>query len=78
MLLCMLILGSIGCDAEECATTVSDFPITTTTTTPSDILGPFYLANAPSTDHVGPEEQLADPMERLELKGRIFQTNNGD
>jgi hypothetical protein len=40
--------------------------------TPSDLLGPFYVANSPFTPLMGPEGLLNDPARRLEVRGRIL------
>lgn len=40
--------------------------------TSSDALGPFYLAGAPLTDRLAPEEQLSDPNLRLVVQGTVY------
>ena len=44
--------------------------------TPSDALGPFYLQNSPLSSKVGPASLLADPLQRLELTGRVLSSTN--
>jgi len=44
--------------------------------TPSDALGPFYVANSTLTSMVAPESMLADPTRRLEVKGRVLSTSD--
>lgn len=44
--------------------------------TPSDALGPFYVANSTLTSRVAPETMLADPTRRLEVKGRVLSTSD--
>lgn len=43
--------------------------------TPSDAIGPFYVPNAPLTQRLAPEEQLADPAIRLLVQGRVYGNN---
>lgn len=40
--------------------------------TPSDQLGPFYIPNSPFTYVLAPNEQLHDPLKRLEVFGRVL------
>jgi len=44
--------------------------------TPSDALGPFYVQNSALTSNVGPELELADPLQRLEVAGRVLSSAN--
>jgi len=48
------------------ATTISS------SSTPSDALGPFFIANTPFTTSIGPADELADPTKRLHVKGRVL------
>jgi protocatechuate 3,4-dioxygenase beta subunit len=44
--------------------------------TPSDQLGPFYVANAPVGRRMGPDDLLQDPASRLEIRGRVLSSFN--
>lgn len=39
--------------------------------TPTDALGPFYVASAPVSTVVGPQDLLQDPSNRLEVSGNV-------
>lgn len=40
--------------------------------TPTDALGPFYVAATPLSTVIGPEELLQDPSNRLEVSGNVL------
>jgi protocatechuate 3,4-dioxygenase beta subunit len=40
--------------------------------TPSDMLGPFYVAGSPTTMQIAPTELLQDPVTRLTVSGRVL------
>jgi protocatechuate 3,4-dioxygenase beta subunit len=44
--------------------------------TPSDQLGPFYLADAPVGRRMGPNNILNEPESRLEVRGRVLSRFN--
>lgn len=68
MRLLFLLLLSTVCWAQESTCPAQQ--------TPSDALGPFYVENSPLTSNVGPESQLANPLQRLEVNGRVLSSTN--
>ena len=40
--------------------------------TPTDMLGPFYVAETPITTVIGPSDLLQDPSSRLDVSGRVL------
>jgi protocatechuate 3,4-dioxygenase beta subunit len=45
--------------------------------TPTDMLGPFYLANSPKTGQLAPDDELSNPALRLEVYGRVLSNSTG-
>lgn len=44
--------------------------------TPTDALGPFYVASAPISTVIGPEDLLQDPSNRLEVTGNVLSVHD--